>query len=357
MRYSLLLLFLFSAGSASAQNSDGSGLKYSLAGDLVGTLGAKHRDTAPATRDRLLGREAELLFYGPVDQTFDAQTSMAAHFENGETNFELHELYLGSSKLIPRSRFKLGKFFLGIGRLNHVHRHDWPFVSAPEVHEEFFDEEGAEDTGLEYGYLLPLPFYLDLTVGITSGFTFGHSHTAGQRPLRPTHYFRLGTYSDLGETGGMEFGLNYLGRTAGDRSQTHLAGLDLTAKWREGKVLRYLIQTELWWRQLRSSAGTIEKKVGAYFFPQYGFNHRWFLGVRLDAFNYLNKTNVLSRQREKNISYAVVPTLSYHSSEFATFRLAYTAKASRELSRTIDSDRIIELQAIFLMGAHPAHDF
>lgn len=351
-----LALYGLSSGNAVAQ--EGTGLKYSVAGDIVGTLGAKKATTASSDRDRMIGREAELSLYGPVDHLFDAQSSLAAHFEDGESTYEIHELFVSSSKLIPRSRLKLGKFFLGVGKLNRVHRHDWPFTTAPLVQSELFNtKEGADDAGFEYGYLLPVPFYLDLTVGLTSGFTFGHSHSAGSRPLTPTHYARLATYFDLFSDGGAELGLNYLGRTAGDRTKSDYVGLDVTAKWRDGKTVRFLLQSEVWWRQTKAGNGVIERKLGSYTFPQFGFSPNWLIGLRFDTLSFLNKTNSLTQQREKNINYWIVPTLTYKASEFSTFRLSYTWKNYRELSQVLSSDRLIELQAIFILGAHPAHDF
>src|SRR5690606_7614345 len=87
-----------------------------------------------------------------------------------------------------------------------VHRHDWPFISAPKVHSEFFDQEGVADSGLEYSVLLPTPFFLDLTLGATNGWTYGHAHTEGTKPRQPNQYVRLATYTDLPAKGGMEVG-------------------------------------------------------------------------------------------------------------------------------------------------------
>jgi MFS family permease len=105
---------------------------------------------------------------------------------------------------------------LGVGRLNQIHRHDWPFISAPRIHRELFGAESAIDSGFEVGSLLPSSFYLDLTAGVTSGFKFGHSHSDGARPNVPTHYLRAATYNELPRGGGMQTGLNFLSRTLTD---------------------------------------------------------------------------------------------------------------------------------------------
>ncbi len=54
-----------------------------------------------STDNKLDIRSAELAFFGPLDPTFDAYVNFAAHNEDGEFKAEVHEAYLGSSKLIP----------------------------------------------------------------------------------------------------------------------------------------------------------------------------------------------------------------------------------------------------------------
>ncbi len=331
---------------AEASNNNGTGLQTSVAGDIAGRFG---KDAT----NRLDPREAEFMFYAPVDQTFDAQFNGAAHYEDGELHFELHELFVGSSKLIPRSRFKLGKYFLGVGRLNPIHRHDWPFTSAPKVQTEFFDRsgEGLNDTGVEYGYLLPTSFYLDLTLGVTNGWTYGHAHDEGAKPFFPVHYARLATYQKLSQTGGMQVGLNYLGRRDAGNIRYSLLGLDFVAKWREAQTLNFLLQSELWY-QWKSPAGQEAlKSYGAYVFPQYGFNANWYVGIRLDAFKNLEGNPIA------NFDYGFVPTLTYKASEFSTIRASYQWLVSRVDGQTVSRTRAVELQAIFLLGSHPAHDF
>ena len=137
-----------------------------------------------------IARKSRSLRTAPIDQTFNGVLSFAAHREEGETVAEVHEAYLSTSNLIPRSTIRVGQFFLGVGRLNRFHRHEWSVIFAPHVQENFFGEEGALDSGVEYSWLAPLPFYLETTVGLTNGFTYGHAHNEGEKPRKPTHYAR-----------------------------------------------------------------------------------------------------------------------------------------------------------------------
>ena len=333
---------------------DTTGLEISVAGDMVYEQGM---NKSSAAGDKLTMRGAEIAFFAPVDHRFDGTLSAAAHDENGETVFELHELFLGSTKLIPRSRFKVGQFFLGLGRLNQIHQHDWAFIEAPKVHENFFDSEGVFDTGVEYGYLLPTSFYLDLTVGVTSGYRYGHAHTAGSKPLVPTHYARLATFKELSSTDGLLFSLNYLGRTDEQKNQTKLSGLEFVAKWREGKKLLYLIQSEAWFRTQKNPQDITSEQTGLYIFNQYGLSESLLVGFRMDAYKDLSKTNALTQKKINNIEYGSSLELTWKSSEFVMTRLGLTHTFTREEGETLDKDTKVQAQFVFILGSHPAHSF
>jgi hypothetical protein len=354
MRKISLLILLVTLSKTTLGFIDTTGLQVSLAGDMIYDQGLNSTSTAD---EKLTMRGVEMTFYAPLDHRFDGVISAAAHDENGETIFELHELYLGSTKLIPRSRFRVGQFFLGIGRLNRFHQHDWPFIRAPKVHEEFFDSEGVIDKGAEYGYLLPTEFYLDLTLGLTSGHTYGHSHTVGSKPKVPTHYTRLATFKEFNSTDGLLFSLNYLGRTDEQDNAMSLYGTELVAKWREGKRLKYLLQSEAWFRSTKSPGQNNSEQVGLYVFNQYGFTSSTLLGLRLDGYKDLSKLNSITQKKINNVEYGSSLELTWKSSEFVTIRTAASHTFLREEGDTITKDTRLEAQFVFIMGAHPAHSF
>ncbi len=344
----LLIVGIIGTQPARAEPA-GTGLEISAAGDLVGGFGG----TADGT---FLPREAEILLYAPIDHLFDGSLAMAAHDEKGEVVFELHELTLGSTRLIPRSRFRIGQYFLGIGRLNQFHRHDWPFTSAPKIFADLFGEEGISDSGIEYAVLMPVPFYLDLTIGVTNGWKFGHVHGRGTKPNVATHYARLATYRSLFGGGGLQAGLNYLGRTDSAGVKSSFWGLDLTAKWREAQNLKFLFQSEFWFRRSTPATGDAEDIFGFYVFPQMGLGQSLSLGMRLDGFTVLSRVDA-ENNRLGNYDFGIVPTITYKASEFSTIRLAYNATGHLEQGAESNAQRFIELQAVFILGSHPAHDF
>ncbi len=344
----LLFLLMFVLPNASHGMAEGTGLKFVGAADFVGNFESKDQTTYPRRFDL---REAEFGFYGPIDHTFDGNISVAAHNESGAYNLEIHEAHLGSYKLLPHLKAKLGKFFLGVGRLNQFHRHDWPFISTPKAHRLFFDDEAASDTGLQLQYLIPqLPIFTEVTLGITNGWVFGHAHNQGVKPIQPTHYARIQNFFTLGESGGIQTGFNYLARNARNDGHLKLFGLDLTGKWRDGQNLNWLIQTEIWGKNIRPPGSALNRSFGGYFYAQKFIYSKISGGVRFDGYS-IDTSPVL------NLDYSIVPTLAYKHSEFSQFKLSYQLDWEKREHKDSQTNRTIQLQATFLLGDHPSHDF
>lgn len=348
MKYFLFSLLLVSPSFAA--NS----IEMSLAADMVYSQGLSRDSNAD---DKLLMRGAEVSFYSPIDHQFDGIISMAAHDEAGETMFELHEMNISSSKIIERSNFKIGQFFLGIGKLNHTHQHDWSFTRAPIHHEIFFDREGTIDSGLEYDWLIPWSSISHLTLGVTSGHRWGHSHTAGSRPKAPTHYLRYGHFHPIGRTSGLEWGLNGVRRKDAQGVLSELLGLDVTFKLREGKIVRHKVLSETWFRHREEDGKNNSEQLGSYVYYSYGMSEQYSIGHRLDAYRDLSLVNSLTQKKINNIRYNNSTDLTYYSSEFARIRGSLSHDFTREEGISKNRDTRFELQFVFILGSHPAHDF
>lgn len=343
-----LTLALSSGGYAATAD----GLQTSIAVDLLASFPNQEPKGAVAyqSQEAIKLRSAEFSFFAPIDPRFDGVLTFAAHPE-GDQAFgqpEVHEAYIRSSRLIPGIRLKLGQYFLGIGRANQFHQHDWPFILPTLVQTELFEaEEGIIDTGLEVSGLLPLPIFLDLTVGVTNGRDFGHSHSEGERPDSPTHYLRLAGFGEL-LGWQQQVAVNYVGRTSSIGERMQLVGLDLTAKYkRYGRTL-WLLQSEIWQRQLTLD-GDIDRNQAAYVFAQYRLDQQWAFGLRYDY-----QTIPTAK---KNHSSAYEIDLSYYSSEYLKFVLGYyqyTQESFRQNQQRADQ---LLLQTAFILGAHPSHDF
>ncbi len=350
--YSLLLLLVLSINAQTVQAQVLQNMQSAAAIDVMAPVSFES-----SADNKLDIRAAELTFFGPLDPTFDAVLNFAAHNEEGEYVAEVHEAYVGSTKLIPNSRFRAGKFFLGVGRLNQFHQHDWAFVSGPRVHTTFFDEEGVVDSGLEFSTLLPTDSYWDITVGVTNGYTFGHTHGAGERPQVPTHYIHPVNFVDFGEAGALQWGASYLGRTDANALKTQLYGLDFVFKKAEGKILSLLVQSEIWYRHQGAPGVEVEEAIGAYVFPQRALNEQWYAGLRLDLYSEMSRKFISDGSKQNNLNYAFVPTLTFKSSEFTWLRLAYTYDNQTYQGEDDKISQKLEFQWVAILGAHPAHSF
>ncbi len=314
--------------------------------------------------NKLNVRSAELLLYAPIDHLFDGVINIAGHNHAGEFHFELHEGYVASSKLIPQSRFRVGKFFLNVGRLNGFHQHDWPFVTAPKVHREFlnpgntpFQAEGAADTGLEYTWLLPTTQFIDVTLGVTNGYCYGHCDDAGQKPPHPIVYLHPTTFFSSGSQGGLLLGVTVLKREDSTQTKTDLYGIDATYKARNGKILTWLFQSEFFLQTQSTPGADRTEKAGFYVYPQYGLSEQLSFGMRFDGFSHLNLKFQSNNEKRNDFDYALVPTITYKPSEFSTLRFAYSHEIDTTQGTGDKLDRQFQLQFTYILGAHPAHDF
>jgi len=335
-----------------AEALDTSGLKVSAAADLVADFGWDDVDSS----QRLQARSIELLLYGPTDHLFQGMISVAAHPYEGAMNLGVHEAYLSSSRLIPRTRLKVGQYFLGVGRLNPLHQHDWPFTTVPLVQREFFDGEGIIDAGAEIGFLMPTSFYWDVSAGITNGWRITHSHgDEGDAPKYPTHYVRSEFFQEW-DGGGLKYALNYLGRKDASSQWLWLTGVDAIAKWRDGKTLRWLVQSEVWIRFQKPHLLETSKELGGFVFLQRALSSQWFLGVRLDGLSNLGLENAQG-DSIPNLEWTVNPQLSFEASEFAKLRASYSIESQAQRGASTRWGHRVVCQITFLLGAHPAHEF
>lgn len=349
VRFWVVFVGLFLTAQAQAQILQN--IQTAAAIDIVGPFNFEN-----SADNKFDIRSGEFTFFGPIDPTFDATLTFAAHNEDGEFKAEVHEASISSSKLIPSSRIKAGKFFLGVGRLNQFHQHDWAFVSAPRVQSEFFADEGITDSGVEYSLLLPTDSYWDLTLGVTNGYTWGESEDPAAKPHVPTHYIHPVNFVDFGDAGALQWGMNYLGRTDAAGIKTQLYGLDFVFKKTTAKTLDFLFQSEIWYRNQNSDETARTEDIGAYFFPQMALSERLFAGVRLDLFTELARKDT-NGDAQDNFDYGLVPTLTFKNSEFTTFRLAYTYDVQTYQGESDQVNQKIEVQLIAILGAHPAHSF
>ncbi len=315
-----------------------------------------HGNEEDETLNGYFVREGEFAFSGAIDQLTSGHLGLAFH--RGDSGFfvELHEAYLEFPSLPFDIFIKAGRFFYDIGRLNNFHRHDWDFTIAPLVHERLFDQEGVFDTGGEISYLMPWTFYQEIKFGVFNGRTFGHVHNQGFRKPHPLYTVRAKHFIALPYDIGMQWNFTFFryNVTRSERDANYTYGTDLTFKWKRGKLYGFTWSTELWYQDKRRESQDVnEKALGLYSYIQYQFLQNWQVGFRFDYFSEPDSFSLRQDGLFNPEDYAQSLWLTYRPSEFSYFR----ATLERNDPFEKEDNYIFRIQAVFILGYHPAHTF
>lgn len=349
-------------------------MDVSAAIDLVGAWDRnKPRGTGERIDNKLDVRTAEFGFTGAVDQWLRANFLAAAHGENGQYFFEVHEANVQFPFLPFNTSLKVGQMFMDIGRLNKIHSHDRPFTMTPIVHEKFFGWESAMDTGAEFSILFPWKFITqELVLGATNGMKWGHAHSAGQPKNNPMAYAHLKHFYYFGNNWGTQFGFSGVRYepSPNRRNERFLYGMDAVLRWNRSNLRELMFMSEAWYQQeffpevtdpvtFENSKAPTRDQWGYYLFIDYKFHQLWSAGVRFDYFT--DKSLVRSNGRAAdNAIEAQSLQITFHSSEFGKIRGSIERRFIMDYSKT-DFQEVREIrfyaQAVAILGSHPAHSY
>lgn len=367
------------AFSQSAQNNL---INWFAGADIVAASGNEDADLEGG----FYVREFEISANSQIDQTFEGVLTLSYHneIESEDEHFEIHEAFILSNKIFNQTTVKLGKFFLGFGRLNRFHRHDWVFTDAPMIQKAFFGNEGAKDTGIELKHNFAT-LSSSLTFGLTGGREFkhgSHNHEESNNTTNqshenhneagkaPTGYLRWAYFNEFTTQKGFELGVNALTRTDAESVNYNYAGLDFIYKNRVGKVVKSLIQSEVWFSTETHSEGDHDEEFnnsGAYLYLERGLDQHHALGLRFDYYNPdeelaehtehtgekhgmgIDGLSVHNEYKAASFSYI------YTNSEFSKFRITAEYLDGIETESNTTSAVRAFAQIVFSIGAHPAH--
>ncbi len=311
---------------------------------------------------------AEIAIYAPVDPYFNFYAQIPVT-EDGAT---LEEAYIVTTALPTGNQIKAGKFKSGFGRINAQHPHAWDFVDAPLPYRAFIGNEGIGEKGVQYTYLPPLPFYTILGVEVLQGESatlFGPDATGG--PHAYTAFAKASV--DVSDNATILFGPSVItGKTKTSTVQANsdftgdstLYGFEFTYKWKPSKYQGFKIQSEYLYRSqygdltdmnLGSIARLERYQDGIYIQGVYLWD-RWEFGVRYDMLSILKDDYNLggAKQDMGRRPWRATAMIDYAFSEFSLLRLQYNHDES-DVSGKVNHE--VFLQAIFSIGAHPAHQF
>jgi hypothetical protein len=363
MKLLLLLSITVFAASANSQRID-----WFAAADFVGVKNQEDQ----LEQDGYL-REFELALYSEIDHNWKGSMSFVyAKDANEEMTTEIHEAFVQSSNVFMGDTLKIGQFFLGVGKLNRTHRHEWSFTTSPFFFSEYFGSEGVMDTGAEYTHRLGTGQNLQITAGLTKGNEFVHEHGHDEEAAEeeksnaqwPTHYLRVGGFNEIATTTGLEYGVNYLGRKDAEKVTWYYTGADFTFKKRVGKYIDWKVQGEYWVRTYKENKEDEQSDDGAYILIEKGLDQHHSFGLLYGIYNAADKHEeeghvheetegrvVEAEFRETTLQY------TYSNSEFMKYRFS----AGLESGLLKDEEEVdnykYQIQMVFNIGKHPIHLF
>jgi hypothetical protein len=280
-------------------------------------------------------QEVELIIGGRLAPGVKADLVFAYHDEI----VEIEEGYATWSGFFPGGSLLVGRERLDLGRLNKIHPHAWSTVSAPLVLENFLGE--LKGTGVKVGWLLSLPFYLNLDLGawkkeeLEAG-AFGFRDWMGTAKLLSS--FALGTKAELqvGASGGLGFGPE----SVSGKDELGLIEADFTFKAFPGAYGRFVFQNEFYAlvRNSTALAAGAYTRLGFYNFIGWKPAKAWEVAARFD----MSQGTV---DDDEAWAKKIVATGTYSISEATTLRLEYA----------LDPDALTQslgLQFVFGLGPH-----
>lgn len=379
----------------------------STARDLEGALQPGAHD--PQVRGfTLQGLEAS--FTGMVDPYFRAASGLLFQIDSaGESSLEVEEAYLETLNLPANLTLRAGQIFSEFGRQNSTHPHTWTTVDSPLINARFLGGDGLRNLGAQIGWLVPTPFYTELTLGFlnSQGETaasfrhdfdgepmFHRQHEQGRVTSLNDFLFtpRLATSFNLTEEQTLLLGLSgaFGPNGSGPQADTQIYGADVFWKWKparhSGGFPFVSWQTEAMLRRYEAGAfdwdldgnsalnpdGTeldgnsdgapdlvpaeILKDYGFYSQIAYGFRRGWVAALRgeyVDRQELARYEGAFGADLERAGRWRVAPNLTWYPSEFSKIRLQYNYDQRRYLG----TDHSVWMQFEFSLGAHPAHKF
>jgi hypothetical protein len=324
-------------------------------------------------------QEIEIGFQGIIDSYFRFDTFLSF----GVEGVELEEAYGTTLFSLPlNSQIRAGRMRAKFGRINQIHRHNQNFVTLPLPAAQFLGEH-LNPSGIEANFLVPVPWYLELSaLGGSPDVetpTFDRDENANNL-ARLLYIFHLANFFEVSESLGISLGGSYATGTngTGPDERSNLYGIDLFAKYRPLEKNPYqevMLQSELMYLDADTPEENLEN-WGWYTQLVYRFAKRWNTGFRFGIID----TNTPVQEEEGGNegdpaglftlirneggeeegmlgllgrTYRLSPMLTFNPSEFSRLRIQYDY-LNQDFA---ENQHAIFLQFQYSLGAHGSHPY
>jgi hypothetical protein len=328
---------------------------------------------------------AEISLDGAVDPYFRGVANIVFKIDpEGESGFELEEVYFLTTSLPANLQLKGGQFFAEFGRQNPQHPHSWAFVDQPIVLTRMFGPDGFRGQGARLSWLLPTSFYTEAMVSVMNSngetmFSFRteespeiHGGAVAETDVNGGTDLviapRIATSFDLSDTQSFVVGASgaFGPNNSGSSTRTQVYGADLYWKWKSATAqagFPFLsFQTEALYRRYQTGervaiddplttlpAETLGDR-GGYAQLLWGIKPRVVAGIRGDYANGDDAGFASALRTERT---RISPNMTWYPTEFSKVRLQYNYDDRAGIGR----DHSVWMQFEFLLGAHAAHKF
>lgn len=315
------------------------------------------------TRNGVDLREAELAFYADVDPYSRLFLLLSVHpeYKLNSTSTAVEESWVvepeeafAESNVLSGVTLRFGKFKAAFGKHNLLHTHAYPFVEAPVAQTDLLGDEGLNDAGVSAAYLVPLPWYFEVTGQYLRGEGENEEFNSPS-PNDGVGVLHLKNLWDLSDNSTLEWGIS--GASGGNSlgGTTSLYGSDVTWKWRPvegGKYHSWILAGEYIHRDLEQPGSLAARGTGFNIWSQFQWAERWKTSLRYDSMDMKNSTSVRNGLTDKK-----TVGLTFQATEFSSFQAEFS-QAKGPISTTgNNTENKVFLQANFTIGAHPAHSY
>lgn len=307
----------------------------SVIGDIIG----KSTTYDDLDRNKVFVREIEIALQGYLYSDIRTDVFFAFHREDGgKINAELEEVYVSFLKLFGDFNGKVGRMLIDFGKVNKLHSEQLQYVNRPNTLVNFLGDHGLIGNGGSLGYLLPLPFFVQIDLSAWRVDTLEDKNKFSLSDIvyasRFWTSFPLSEIVELeiGGSGAIGKGPNYLE----SQDDVKLYGLDLTYRIFPSTYEKLIFQNEILYivRQLPENE---LKRFGFYNFLGYQFNKYWEAGLRYD----FAESSLPDGKQTKSIAGII------------TTRFTDTTKLRMQYGYNIESkDSEVFLQLLFGIGPH-----
>ncbi|MFH0921856.1 MAG: hypothetical protein V1913_16020 [Fibrobacterota bacterium] len=351
MRILFALVFLI-AGSIQSVQAGVTNPNISAIGQLLGAYTDDSTSASPNQPTLELG-ETELMFEAALNPYFNGAIVLSLATDG----VEIEEAYTTMIKGLPLNMaLKGGKYRVGFGRLNPAHPHTYPFIRTPRVMDPSMGqllpgEESFNETGVQASSLIPVAgsYSLLLSGDLLQGNSFHPDTTTADFGWigRIVNSFVLGDDIAPSELG---FSIAQGTNDPANGTKALILGADLKSRIALSATLKMTVQGEYVYKNAEHidalSMISHEKRGGFYAFADARSANHFNGGLLYEQYQAPDDADKTDRAIKPFIGYAVLE-------ESTLLQLTYEYFIPHDQAGV----NSVELQLIYSMGPHKAHQF